>query len=228
MIQIVVHIYGVCNSTHVCCIRLFGFSTVFCVFYDHWRLNTDRNQILNFKQSNMCCMLLKVWLDHLSFRLNFEGSCSLCFSCVGVDEDEAPDIDVYHCPNCEETHGKSTCEYMSARGQQLRYVSIPTPPSLFLHRTSTSWCFFIHWLVHSFLEWCCIHSSCSFVFYLYVLLNNWRDEMEQHRKNPLFCRTDNFPHCAIISRCTFLFLCFYFCCCYSVLLNVLCNGVCCT
>ncbi|TRY92600.1 hypothetical protein DNTS_029260, partial [Danionella cerebrum] len=29
-------------------------------------------------------------------------------SCVGVDEDEAPDIDVYHCPNCEKTHGKST------------------------------------------------------------------------------------------------------------------------
>ncbi|XP_023660820.2 lysine-specific demethylase phf2-like isoform X2 [Paramormyrops kingsleyae] len=29
-------------------------------------------------------------------------------SCVGVDEDEAPDIDVYHCPNCETQHGKST------------------------------------------------------------------------------------------------------------------------
>ncbi|XP_061545104.1 lysine-specific demethylase phf2 isoform X1 [Phycodurus eques] len=29
-------------------------------------------------------------------------------SCVGVDEDDAPDIDVYHCPNCEKTHGKST------------------------------------------------------------------------------------------------------------------------
>uniref|UniRef100_A0A672T4M4 Lysine-specific demethylase phf2 n=1 Tax=Sinocyclocheilus grahami TaxID=75366 RepID=A0A672T4M4_SINGR len=28
--------------------------------------------------------------------------------CVGVDEDEAPDIDIYHCPNCEKTHGKST------------------------------------------------------------------------------------------------------------------------
>uniref|UniRef100_A0A8C9ZEN3 Lysine-specific demethylase PHF2 n=1 Tax=Sander lucioperca TaxID=283035 RepID=A0A8C9ZEN3_SANLU len=29
-------------------------------------------------------------------------------SCVGVDEDDAPDIDVYHCPNCEKNHGKST------------------------------------------------------------------------------------------------------------------------
>ncbi|XP_061687384.1 lysine-specific demethylase phf2 isoform X8 [Syngnathoides biaculeatus] len=29
-------------------------------------------------------------------------------SCVGVDEDDAPDIDLYHCPNCEKTHGKST------------------------------------------------------------------------------------------------------------------------
>uniref|UniRef100_A0A8C1RVL2 Lysine-specific demethylase PHF2 n=1 Tax=Cyprinus carpio TaxID=7962 RepID=A0A8C1RVL2_CYPCA len=34
-------------------------------------------------------------------------------SCVGVDEDEAPDIDIYHCPNCEKTHGKSTCKYLS-------------------------------------------------------------------------------------------------------------------
>uniref|UniRef100_A0AAR2JAV7 Lysine-specific demethylase PHF2 n=1 Tax=Pygocentrus nattereri TaxID=42514 RepID=A0AAR2JAV7_PYGNA len=33
-------------------------------------------------------------------------------SCVGVDEDDAPDIDIYHCPNCEKTHGKSTCEYL--------------------------------------------------------------------------------------------------------------------
>uniref|UniRef100_A0A1A8U7W7 Lysine-specific demethylase PHF2 n=1 Tax=Nothobranchius furzeri TaxID=105023 RepID=A0A1A8U7W7_NOTFU len=29
-------------------------------------------------------------------------------SCVGVDEDDAPDIDIYHCPNCEKAHGKST------------------------------------------------------------------------------------------------------------------------
>uniref|UniRef100_A0A8C2RWS4 PHD finger protein 2 n=1 Tax=Capra hircus TaxID=9925 RepID=A0A8C2RWS4_CAPHI len=32
----------------------------------------------------------------------------LHFSCVGVEEEEAPDIDIYHCPNCEKTHGKST------------------------------------------------------------------------------------------------------------------------
>lgn len=35
----------------------------------------------------------------------------LHFSCVGVEEEEAPDIDIYHCPNCEKTHGKSTCKY---------------------------------------------------------------------------------------------------------------------
>lgn len=35
----------------------------------------------------------------------------LCSSCVGVEEEEAPDIDIYHCPNCEKTHGKSTCKY---------------------------------------------------------------------------------------------------------------------
>uniref|UniRef100_A0A8C4M168 PHD finger protein 2 n=1 Tax=Equus asinus asinus TaxID=83772 RepID=A0A8C4M168_EQUAS len=31
-------------------------------------------------------------------------------NCVGVEEEEAPDIDIYHCPNCEKTHGKSTCK----------------------------------------------------------------------------------------------------------------------
>lgn len=38
------------------------------------------------------------------------GLVSFCFSCVGVEEEEAPDIDIYHCPNCERTHGKSTRE----------------------------------------------------------------------------------------------------------------------
>lgn len=38
------------------------------------------------------------------------SSAFLCSSCVGVEEEEAPDIDIYHCPNCEKTHGKSTCK----------------------------------------------------------------------------------------------------------------------
>uniref|UniRef100_A0A8C3AHU8 Lysine-specific demethylase PHF2 n=1 Tax=Cyclopterus lumpus TaxID=8103 RepID=A0A8C3AHU8_CYCLU len=29
-------------------------------------------------------------------------------SCVEVDEDDAPNIDIYHCPNCEKSQGKST------------------------------------------------------------------------------------------------------------------------
>ncbi|KAM9227006.1 lysine-specific demethylase PHF2 [Leptosomus discolor] len=36
------------------------------------------------------------------------GLASKCEACVGVEEEEAPDIDIYHCPNCEKTHGKST------------------------------------------------------------------------------------------------------------------------
>uniref|UniRef100_A0A7M4FQW0 Lysine-specific demethylase PHF2 n=1 Tax=Crocodylus porosus TaxID=8502 RepID=A0A7M4FQW0_CROPO len=39
----------------------------------------------------------------------FMIECDACKDCcVGVEEDEAPDIDIYHCPNCEKTHGKST------------------------------------------------------------------------------------------------------------------------
>lgn len=52
-----------------------------------------------------------VLLSQITWPLFCFGSkmLNLCsFSCVGVDEDDAPDIDIYHCPNCEKTHGKST------------------------------------------------------------------------------------------------------------------------
>lgn len=31
----------------------------------------------------------------------------LSSSCVGVEEDAAADIDLYHCPNCQPLHGPS-------------------------------------------------------------------------------------------------------------------------
>lgn len=31
--------------------------------------------------------------------------CCFGYSCVGVEEDKAADIDLYHCPNCQVTHG---------------------------------------------------------------------------------------------------------------------------
>uniref|UniRef100_A0AAY4EHG0 Lysine-specific demethylase PHF2 n=1 Tax=Denticeps clupeoides TaxID=299321 RepID=A0AAY4EHG0_9TELE len=43
-------------------------------------------------------------------------------SCVGVDEDDAPDIDIYHCPNCEKTHGKSTCKFFSLHDTDVKPV----------------------------------------------------------------------------------------------------------
>ena len=33
-----------------------------------------------------------------------------------MNEDDAPDIDVYHCPNCEKTDGKSTCKWQPSGG----------------------------------------------------------------------------------------------------------------
>lgn len=47
---------------------------------------------------------------------------------MGVDEDEAPDIDIYHCPNCEKTHGKSTCKYL--------YLNLRTVNELFWQNKS--------------------------------------------------------------------------------------------
>lgn len=54
-------------------------------------------------------------LNTVHGRLNHLFLCRL--SCVGVDEDDAPDIDIYHCPNCEKTHGKSTRESGAAEGR---------------------------------------------------------------------------------------------------------------
>lgn len=34
----------------------------------------------------------------------------LC-SCVEVEEDKAAEIDLYHCPNCQVTHGPSVSEW---------------------------------------------------------------------------------------------------------------------
>lgn len=53
----------------------------------------------------LLCQIMWLLIFFVSKLLNL---CS--FSCVGVDEDDAPDIDIYHCPNCEKTHGKSTRE----------------------------------------------------------------------------------------------------------------------
>lgn len=42
-------------------------------------------------------------------RVQLMHNCFLC-SCVGVEEDKATEIDLYHCPNCEVTHGPSVSE----------------------------------------------------------------------------------------------------------------------
>ncbi|KAM5145313.1 histone lysine demethylase PHF8 isoform 1-T1 [Mantella aurantiaca] len=36
-------------------------------------------------------------------------------SCVGVEEEKASDIDLYHCPNCQITHGPSVSKYLKRR-----------------------------------------------------------------------------------------------------------------
>lgn len=49
-----------------------------------------------------------------------------------MEEEEAPDIDIYHCPNCEKTHGKSTREYLSPRGasgSQPMALVVGAPPA---------------------------------------------------------------------------------------------------
>uniref|UniRef100_A0A668A113 PHD finger protein 8 n=1 Tax=Myripristis murdjan TaxID=586833 RepID=A0A668A113_9TELE len=48
----------------------------------------------------------------------FMIECDICQdwfhgSCVGVEEDKAAEIDLYHCPNCQVTHGPSVSKYKS-------------------------------------------------------------------------------------------------------------------
>uniref|UniRef100_A0A8K9WZ43 Uncharacterized protein n=1 Tax=Oncorhynchus mykiss TaxID=8022 RepID=A0A8K9WZ43_ONCMY len=53
-------------------------------------------------------------------------------SCVGVDEDEAPDIDIYHCPNCEKTDGKSTSKSVCLTHLLQSCTCSPVPAVLYM------------------------------------------------------------------------------------------------
>ncbi|XP_078270045.1 lysine-specific demethylase phf2 [Rhinoraja longicauda] len=48
-------------------------------------------------------------------------------SCVSVEEDEAPDIDIYHCPNCEKIHGQSTMKKKRQKNDPIHAVDIVQP-----------------------------------------------------------------------------------------------------
>ncbi|XP_032893070.1 lysine-specific demethylase PHF2 [Amblyraja radiata] len=48
-------------------------------------------------------------------------------SCVSVEEDEAPDIDIYHCPNCEKIHGQSTMKKKRQKNEPIHAVDIIRP-----------------------------------------------------------------------------------------------------
>ena len=46
---------------------------------------------------------------HLLWELMF-----LYFSCVDIEERQAGDIDTYHCPNCQKTHGPLKCKIIAS------------------------------------------------------------------------------------------------------------------
>lgn len=57
--------------------------------------------------SYMCCAVLTV-LELLKEKKSYKPWLFFFFSsCVGVEEEKAADIDLYHCPNCEVLHGPS-------------------------------------------------------------------------------------------------------------------------
>ncbi|TNM87119.1 histone lysine demethylase PHF8 [Takifugu flavidus] len=67
----------------------------------------------------------------------FMIECDICQdwfhgSCVGVEEDKAAEIDLYHCPNCEVTHGPSVMRKRRGGNKQPDYgasgTRVPTRP----------------------------------------------------------------------------------------------------
>uniref|UniRef100_A0A673IUS2 Histone lysine demethylase PHF8-like n=1 Tax=Sinocyclocheilus rhinocerous TaxID=307959 RepID=A0A673IUS2_9TELE len=67
-------------------------------------------------------------------------------SCVGVEEDKAADIDLYHCPNCQVTHGPSVMSRDSGRPvktgsaqfvRELRSRTFPSADEVLLKPTGT-------------------------------------------------------------------------------------------
>ncbi|XP_036595539.1 lysine-specific demethylase PHF2 [Trichosurus vulpecula] len=68
-------------------------------------LNRAKYQWLNIKPA---VPLDLVPGGHLGYTMKWVIQVPHHVCCVGVEEEEAPDIDIYHCPNCEKTHGKST------------------------------------------------------------------------------------------------------------------------
>uniref|UniRef100_A0A3P9KGT4 PHD finger protein 8 n=1 Tax=Oryzias latipes TaxID=8090 RepID=A0A3P9KGT4_ORYLA len=60
----------------------------------------------------------------------FMIECDICQdwfhgSCVGVEEDKAAEIDLYHCPNCQVTHGPSVSKCLYGSAAALRDPSRP-------------------------------------------------------------------------------------------------------
>uniref|UniRef100_A0A665VYJ0 PHD finger protein 8 n=1 Tax=Echeneis naucrates TaxID=173247 RepID=A0A665VYJ0_ECHNA len=62
----------------------------------------------------------------------FMIECDICQdwfhgSCVGVEEDKAAEIDLYHCPNCQVTHGPSVSKLQLLRRDPCRPVKTGSP-----------------------------------------------------------------------------------------------------
>lgn len=70
----------------------------------------------------------------------FMIECDMCQdwfhgSCVGVEEEKAADIDLYHCPNCEVLHGPSIMKKTPCIFKRARYTQ---------GETSEDWKPYIH------------------------------------------------------------------------------------
>jgi len=70
--------------------------------------NRIRNCI--FFHASVC--IWKYWNCNIT-RNDVYSVCFFVYSCVGVRESQASEIEIYHCPSCRITHGPLICEYFS-------------------------------------------------------------------------------------------------------------------
>ena len=74
------------------------------------RVRWQPNPKLHFFRASVC--IWKYWNCNIT-RNDVYSACFFVYSCVGVRESQASEIEIYHCPSCRITHGPLICEYFS-------------------------------------------------------------------------------------------------------------------
>lgn len=109
-----------------------------------WKVGVLAGFTILLRQGYWCMRLELVQSVHRHHLCNVPEY-FLC-SCVGVEEDKAAEIDLYHCPNCQVTHGPSVSKscrnphyFIHVFSFSLNKVFDPSSVSFIIHSAKTPW-----------------------------------------------------------------------------------------